>query len=266
MSPSTPRDPDADAAKRPAAPGVGERIREARQAEGISLRELGSRVGVSASFLSQVELGRAMPSMGTLWTIVSELDLSFDALLGTVAPGPGAGASGVGAAAASGVNGVGSSPAPSPGFERLTTVGLPGLRRADTAPDIRIGGVRWERLTPGDDPLVEFVRVTYSPGSESSPADNMMRHTGLEYMHVMSGQMDIQVGFDSDTVQPGDSLTFDASIPHRIVNPYDVPCVSIWAVVGRHGFAPPHEIARRLAEYGTPASTMHFGGGHHSGE
>ncbi|GAA2227493.1 XRE family transcriptional regulator [Herbiconiux moechotypicola] len=226
--------------------GVGERIREARQAAGISLRELGSRVGVSASFLSQVELGRAMPSMGTLWTIVSELDLSFDALLGTVSNGDPALAPG-GAAAP----------------ERLTTVGIPGLRRAGTSPDIRIGGVRWERLTPGDDPLVEFVRVTYSPGSESSPADNMMRHTGLEYMHVVSGQMDVQVGFDHDTVQPGDSLTFDAAVPHRIANPYGVDCVSVWAVVGRHGFAAPHEIAKRLAEHGGGSTTMHFGGAHH---
>ena len=223
---------------------VGERIREARQAEGMSLRELGSRVGVSASFLSQVELGRAMPSMGTLWTIVSELDLSFDALLGTVTPG---------------------APTPAPAdrvreADRIRTVGIPGLQRAGTAPDIRIGGVRWERLTTVDDPLVEFVRVTYSPGSESSPADNMMRHTGWEYMHVLSGQMDLQIGFDRDTVQAGDSLTFEASIPHRISNPYSADCVSIWAVVGRHGYAHPHDISKRLSELGGgPTTGLPFG-------
>ncbi|MFB2579893.1 helix-turn-helix domain-containing protein [Herbiconiux sp. P15] len=227
---------------------VGERIRVVRQAQGLSLRELGSRVGVSASFLSQVELGRAMPSMGTLWTIVSELDLSLDALLGAES-GSATGA-----------------PSPCPdslgasGFRRLTSVGIPGLQRAAAAPDIRIGGVRWERLTPTDDPLVEFVRVTYSPGSESCPADNMMRHTGWEYMHVMSGQMDLQVGFDRDTVQPGDSLTFEASVPHRIVNPYDIDCISLWAVVGRHGYGHPHEIAKRLTEIGGAATGIRFGG------
>ena len=236
-------EPDAERAGSPST--VGARIREARQAEGLSLRELGGRVGVSASFLSQVELGRAMPSIGTLWTIVSALDLSLDSLLGTVTDSVA-------------VDPLAASPAPD--FEPLTSVGIPGLQRAGSAPDIRIGGVRWERLTPGDDPLVEFVRVTYSPGSESCPADNMMRHTGWEYMHVLSGQMDLQVGFDRDTVQPGDSLTFEATIPHRISNPYDLPCVSLWAVVGRHGYAHPHEIAKRLSEIGGSSTSIRFGG------
>lgn len=62
------------------APGMGAAIREARLASGISLGELGRRVGVSASFISQVELGRATPSIGTLYTVVSELDLSLDSL------------------------------------------------------------------------------------------------------------------------------------------------------------------------------------------
>lgn len=248
---TTPREPEPAGVRSGLTAGVGESIKEARRAAGISLRELGSRVGVSASFLSQVELGRAMPSMGTLWTIVSELDLSFDALLGTVTPG---------------------APAPAPvgelaEAERITTVGIPGLQRAGTSPDIRVGGVRWERLTPGDDPLVEFVRVTYTSGSESSPADNMMRHTGIEYMHVVSGQMDVQVGFDRDTVQQGDSLTFDAAVPHRISNPYEVDCVSIWTVVGRHGYGHPRDIAKRLAQSGGSPVTMHFGSdGHHFGD
>lgn len=250
MPSSPPPEEETAAVRREATTGVGERIREARQAEGMSLREFGSRVGVSASFLSQVELGRAMPSMGTLWTIVSALGLSFDALLGTDTGGP----------ADTATAAAGRIPAP----ERLTGAGIPGLQRAASAPDIRIGGVRWERLTPGDDPLVEFVRVTYSPGSESSPADDMMRHTGLEYMHVVSGQMDIQVGFDRDTVQEGDSLTFDAAVPHRIHNPYGVDCVSIWSVVGRHGFAHPRDIAKRLSDQGGGSVTMHFGAdGHH---
>ncbi len=45
------------------------------------MRELARRVGVSASLISQVELGKASPSVGTLYAIVNELGLSLDELL-----------------------------------------------------------------------------------------------------------------------------------------------------------------------------------------
>lgn len=41
---------------------IGERIRELREDKDISLRELASKVGVSAAFMSDVELGRRQPS------------------------------------------------------------------------------------------------------------------------------------------------------------------------------------------------------------
>jgi transcriptional regulator with XRE-family HTH domain len=233
----SPRERLSDTVRENGAPGMGAAIRQARLAAGISLRELGRRVGVSASFVSQVELGRATPSIGTLYTIVSELDLSLDSLLATATGSGEPGA--VGSAGATGASGVATA-------EKLTSTGIPGLQRAGTAPEIRVDGVRWERLTVTDDPLVEYLRVTYSPGSESNPADNMMRHAGWEYLHVLSGQMDLKVGFDRDTLQAGDSLSFDSTVPHRISNPYEVDCVSIWAVVGRHGFAHPHDLAERV--------------------
>src|SRR3954447_23074968 len=59
---------------------VGYRLRDDRQRQRIGLRELARRVGVSASLISQIELGRATPSVGTLYSIVNELDMSLDEL------------------------------------------------------------------------------------------------------------------------------------------------------------------------------------------
>ncbi|MFC7616198.1 helix-turn-helix domain-containing protein [Actinokineospora soli] len=47
----------------------------------MSLREMARRVDLSPSFVSQVELGRAAPSVGTLYAMVAELGLSLDALM-----------------------------------------------------------------------------------------------------------------------------------------------------------------------------------------
>ena len=59
---------------------VGTRVREERLRQKIGVRELARRVGVSASLISQVELGKASPSVGTLYAIVNELGISLDEL------------------------------------------------------------------------------------------------------------------------------------------------------------------------------------------
>lgn len=60
---------------------VGKRLKEARQSQGLSLRTLGKSTGFSASFLSQVELGQASPSLASLQRIAGALGLSASALL-----------------------------------------------------------------------------------------------------------------------------------------------------------------------------------------
>ena len=188
--------------------------------------------------MSQVELGRAVPSIGTLYTIVSELGLSLDTLMsGEHSPAPQAnGTTGNGAA----VTGLASHSA----FTASAGSALPGVQRAGDRPEINMGGVRWERLTERADPLVEFLRVTYTPGSESCAAGDLMRHPGWEYIHILSGQLNVQVAFDSDVLGPGDSMNFDSNVPHRLSNTSAEDCVAIWAVVGRQGFAHPLDLAR----------------------
>lgn len=217
---------------------LGSKLRAARTKAKISLRELARRVGISASFMSQVELGRAVPSIGTLYTIVSELGLSLDSLM-----------SGEHAAAAPQAANTAANPAAGalPGVSAFTASAgssVPGIQRASDRPEINMGGVRWERLTERADPLVEFLRVTYRPGSESCAAEELMRHPGWEYFHILSGQLNVQVGFDSDVLGPGDSMNFDSNVPHRLSNTSDEDCIALWAVVGRQGFAHPLDLAK----------------------
>ena len=53
---------------------LGPRLKAARNAKSLSLRALGERTGFSASFLSQVELGQASPSLASLGRIAVELE------------------------------------------------------------------------------------------------------------------------------------------------------------------------------------------------
>lgn len=218
---------------------LGSQLRAARTDNRISLRELARRVGISASFLSQVELGKTTPSIGTLYSIVSELDISLDGLmqdkennsgssLGTLSP-------------SLQVETVGSHDV---GVDRL-----PGFQGSHDRAAIDVEGVMWERLTPKDDPLTEFLKVTYKPGSESCPSGELMRHGGWEYIHMLSGHLDVQVGFKRQVLSAGDSLNFDSTSPHRLANSTSEDCVAIWMVVGRHGFAHPMDLARSGTEH-----------------
>ena len=57
---------------------IGRAIAERRMALGISVRELGARVGVSYTTLSLIENGKMNPSIGTLTKITDELGLTIE--------------------------------------------------------------------------------------------------------------------------------------------------------------------------------------------
>lgn len=60
---------------------IGPTLKRARQQQKLSLRALGKRTGFSASFLSQVELGQASPSLASLEKIAGALGLTLGQLL-----------------------------------------------------------------------------------------------------------------------------------------------------------------------------------------
>jgi transcriptional regulator with XRE-family HTH domain len=181
---------------------VPRRLRAERERRGISLRELARRLDISPSAISQIETGRARPSVATLWAIVTELGMSLDDLF---APEAGA-------------------PRPS----RLPVVTAEAREALQLAT-----GVRWERMTADADPDVDFIWVVYDVGGSSSPDDGFIRHAGREYGLVLSGQLEVTVGFERSVLGPGDSISFDSTTPHRLRNAGDEPVTGVWVVVGR---------------------------------
>src|SRR5215210_1394599 len=70
----------------PAAEGVdpavnlGSRLRQARLDADMTLRELARTLGVSPSFVSQLENGKSQPSVATLYSLAQLLGVSIDRL------------------------------------------------------------------------------------------------------------------------------------------------------------------------------------------
>ena len=79
------------------------------------------------------------------------------------------------------------------------------------------GGVRWERLTRNTMDHLDFFELIYEPGAQSHP--RQYTHPGTEMVLVMRGRLEITVGFERYLLDPGDSMDFPSTMPHRYVNP-----------------------------------------------
>ena len=231
---------------------VGSLIRRERQRQGLSLRELARRVGVSASMLSQVETDRTRPSVSTIYAIATELGISIDALL---SDSDGEAAAVVDGGATAGRR---RGPADPSALDELACQ----LVRPEDRRKLELeSGVTWELLSDLLPHLVDFMFVTYEPGGRSSSSGKLMRHTGTEFAYLLRGKLKIQVGFDEYVLQPGDALAFDSSEPHLLVNEGSEPAEGIWFVLGRRLTAESH--AARVTMPGERATRiLHRGGPH----
>lgn len=179
---------------------LGGNLRRRRLERGLTLRALARDVDVSPSLVSQIETGRIQPSVRTLYAIVSQLGVSLDEV-----------------------------------FQAEENGGSPFVQRAAERRSIDLEtGVRWERLTTDDVPGVEFLYVVYPPGSESAPADALVRHGGRELGFVQTGELGLTLGFERYVLGPGDSVCFESTIPHRLHNDGNEVVTAVWMVLGRY--------------------------------
>jgi len=242
---------------------VGALIRRERQRQGLSLRELARRVGVSASMLSQVETDRTRPSVSTIYAIATELGISIDALLSD-RDAAGLDAADAGAVTEGGVASAVNADTGTTGSRRGPSLGELGcqLVRPETRRKLELeSGVTWELLSDLLPHLVDFMYVTYEPGGRSSSSGKLMRHTGTEFAYLLRGKLKIQVGFDEYVLQAGDALAFDSSEPHLLVNEGAEPAEGIWFVLGRR-LTPESHAARVAMPAERPVRVLHRGDGH----
>ncbi len=165
---------------------MGTRIRGLRNGMSLSLRELAGRSGVSAPMLSQVERGETSPTLAVAERIAGGLELSLSQLLRLDE--------------ADGVSIVRAGERRHGGGERhryeVITPPLPGLRAEVSLHTLAPGAAT---AGPGDPPMHE-------PGS---------RETAV----VEDGTIGFVHAGTRHELGAGDSVTFDADIPHHFDNP-----------------------------------------------
>lgn len=162
---------------------VSDRLRELREARGISMRALAARSGLSANALSMIERGKTSPSVSTLYKLADALGVSITAFFGAVS-------------------------------EKKQMVFIKSDERT------RMSFIKGVFESLGGEQFsgrVEPFMLTLESGA--SCGQHYLTHTGHEFVLCLRGKLDYQVEKNSYLLNPGDSLLFAAHLRHKWRNP-----------------------------------------------
>jgi transcriptional regulator with XRE-family HTH domain len=170
---------------------VGRRLRELRIERGISIRALAEQSGLNVNTLSFIENGKTSPSVSTLQRVATALSLPINAFFETQV------------------------------HPQTIVYQKTGNRQSaafthGTLADLGAGFTR-----PGLEPFV----VTLEPQADSG--NTPIVHTGLEFVFCLEGCVGYEVDGQTFTLDPGDSLLFEARLPHRWRNTGKTPSRSL---------------------------------------
>lgn len=171
---------------------VGERLRKVRLEYKLTLAEVAEATGFSQSFLSLLENGKVTPSLKALDKLCSFYSIHMAML-----------------------------------FEEDTdSNGLFVFRKESQIEVVTEGEKSLRFLLPKTGSIVEPVLVTISPHSTDC---QFTVHKGIEYGYVLSGTITLEVsGKDPVTCYEGDSVIYDSTAPHRLLNLTDQTAQGIW--------------------------------------
>jgi transcriptional regulator with XRE-family HTH domain len=164
---------------------VGHRLRELRSIRGLSLRALAELSSLNVNTLSLIENRRTSPSVSTLQQLAQTLQVPISAFFETDQE------------------------------EKQVVHQKAGTRphAAFTHGIIEDLGAGMPRF--GTEPLI----VTLAPHADSG--ETPIIHTGREFVYCLQGQITYTVGAESYQLEPGDSLLFEAYLPHSWANSAD---------------------------------------------
>jgi len=161
------------------APDVGSQLRALRQKRGLSLRTLAELCDLSPNTISLIERGESSPSVSTLHRLATALSVPITAF-----------------------------------FEQQVEPVQAVITRAAERRHSGNAHVLLESLGTGlpEQSLQPFM-VTMKPGADSG--EQPIVHTGQEMVHCLQGEVEYEVAGQLYLLSTGDTLLFEARLPHR---------------------------------------------------
>ncbi len=173
---------------------IGITLAKFRKEKCLTLKQLAEKVGLSAAYLSQIEHGKASPSISTLRGLAKGLSVRLvdffeeELINDPVVMTP----------------------------SRWSKVLIPGWQSDTRRLVHHIGTKRMEPFF-----------TTIPPGGKNKRAD---AHPGEEFGFVFEGVLTVIIGEESHEVGPMCSFYFSSALPHSWVNKGQEPVRMIWVV------------------------------------
>ncbi len=173
---------------------MSEKIKTRRKKLGLTLKALAERVGCTDAYISQIETGKAVPSISVLQKIANALDVQIRDLLSDER-----------------------------GQDKIflskgerTQIIYPGSHIYAELLVSRISDKSME-------PLYKVIPVGCASMKEH-------KHPGEEFGYILKGKLELRVGDQVKVLEPGDSFYFSSTLPHSYRNVGDVDVETIWVV------------------------------------
>ncbi|MFO7815671.1 MAG: cupin domain-containing protein [Halanaerobiales bacterium] len=160
---------------------MGKKIRNIRKTQDLSLSALAKKIGKTSSYLSQVERGLAEPSITALREISKALNVPIFYFLVE--------------------------------DQKHNAVVRKEDRKVLKFPGSNLS---FELISPDLEHEIEMIEARLEPGA--STLDKPLSHNGEEVSIVIQGKMEITIGSESYQLNEGDSIYYNASLPHKITN------------------------------------------------
>lgn len=182
---------------------IGGRLRDVREARGLSQRQLAARAGVTNGTISLIEQNKTSPSVSSLKKVLDGIPMTMSEFF---------------------------SAAEENGSPRhfFAASELVELSPADFGiPESAARRVSLRQVGDATRHALQILHERYAPGADTGP--EMLRHDAEEGGIVISGVIEVTVGDQVRVLNPGDGYLFDSRLPHRFRNIGDEECVIVSA-------------------------------------
>lgn len=186
---------------------IAERIRQIRKTKGMTLEQLGRKIGISRGMLSRLETNRSSPPIATLAKIAQGLEvpisLFFEESGSTT--------------------------------EQKYTVTRSNKRKQVVRRGSDIGFTYYSFKKPQLLYLIEAFIMKHPPVKKKIKA--LFDHPGEEFILVLKGAIELVYGEEIIRLDTGDAIHFDPSIPHRAQNVGNIEAECIVVVAGEKSYS-----------------------------
>lgn len=173
---------------------LGEKLKELRKQKRMTISDIARNTGLSSGYISNVERNLNSPTIENLRKIVHALSITLVELF----------------------------------QDQQESSKIVRKNERVTLIKANDHSTLYELLSPSKNKNMEAMLVTLKPGGSSGK--NPHTHEGEEFGFLIKGSLVYQIGNEKYELYEGDSIYYDANIPHSYYNNGNVDCISLWVV------------------------------------